>query len=222
MFLLLKLLLLPIWLPLKVIAELIEHAGHGSRRRRRVPAYHGRATLPDGRKWKCHHNHRTSEAAAECAAKHLRTITPPMRPVPLHRSGASVPQNNERMNIGTPSQWWPRAGWGTVRGFGRNREGFCFYWVPDDGGQPQLFEQPGVPARELGEYARGIMQGGSFTIKVSAQSMVKVVETYQEINRLKLSDRKTMFADHDSIYEDTGWAWMPDYTLAVVAPGLLN
>lgn len=37
MFLLLKLLLLPIWLPLKIIAELLEHSGHQKRPRGRKP-----------------------------------------------------------------------------------------------------------------------------------------------------------------------------------------
>jgi hypothetical protein len=109
-----------------------------------------------------------------------------------------------------------------VRGFGRNREGFRFYWVPDDGSQPQLFELPGVPARELGEYARGIMQGDNFTIKVSADSMARVAETFQKINRMDLPDRRTMFANRSDLDGDAGWAWMPDYTLAVVAPGLLR
>ena len=222
MFLLLKLLLLPIWLPLKILAELIEHAGHGRRKRRRTPTYHGRATLPDGQKWKCHHNHRTSEAATECAAKHLRTISPPMRPAPLPRGGASVPRDNARMNIGTPPHWWPRAGWGTVRGFARNGEGFRFYWVPDDGSQPRLFELPGVPARELGEYARGVMQGNDFSIKVSAESMADVAQTFQQLNQMELSKRKIMFADRTDLDGDAGWTWTPDYRLVPVAPGLVT
>jgi hypothetical protein len=46
MFLLLKLLLLPIWLPFKILAELLEHSGRNGRRRRRVPRASARRPRP--------------------------------------------------------------------------------------------------------------------------------------------------------------------------------
>jgi hypothetical protein len=126
------------------------------------------------------------------------------------------------MSVGTPPQWWPRAGWGTVRGFSRNREGYRFYWVPDDGSQAELFEQSGVPAPELGNYARGVMGAGRLTIKVSAGDMAEIERTYQKVNRKDLNDRMRMYAADNDLAGDAGWAWMPDYRLAKVAPGLLG
>jgi hypothetical protein len=109
-----------------------------------------------------------------------------------------------------------------VRGFARNREGFRFYWVPDDGSQPRLFELPGVPAREMGEYARGIMQGDNFTIKAPPGLMAEAKKTYQDINRMDLARRKRMFAVDNDLAGDAGWTWTPDYTVVPVAPGLVK
>lgn len=130
--------------------------------------------------------------------------------------------------VGKPPKWWPRAGWGTVRGYrfanrGNGRADIAFYFVPDDGSQPQLMElRNTVPLKEFGEYARGIKQGDSFTIKASAKTMAEVAQTFQRINQMELSKRKIMFADHNDLAGDAGWAWRPDYTLVPVAPGLLN
>jgi len=43
-----------------------------SRTYRRSPTYHGTLRLPDGSSWSCHHQHRTPEAARECAQKYAR------------------------------------------------------------------------------------------------------------------------------------------------------
>ena len=187
------------------------------------PSFHGTVPLPDGSVYRCHHGHRTEQAAIECAQKYIRanfsqTAHSPTGP----RTAASAPWNSAAPQVTRPPQWWPRAGWGTVRGFARNGEGFRFYWVPDDGSQPQLFELPGVPARELGEYARGVMRDGRFTVKVSVQSMAEADKLFREINGMDLSKRRRLFADRSDIDGDAGWTWTPDYTLVPAAPGLLN
>ncbi len=82
MFFLIKLLLLPVWLPLKLLGEIVEHSGHRSHhRRRRTPArsgYHatGSVTLADGSvaHFRCEHGHRTQSAALECVAACQRKI----------------------------------------------------------------------------------------------------------------------------------------------------
>jgi hypothetical protein len=76
--------------------------------------------------------------------------------------------------------------------------------------------------RELGEYARGVMQGDNFTVKVSVDSMAQAEANFQRINRMDLFKRKVMFADRSEIDGDAGWSWTSDYTLMKVAPGLLN
>ena len=186
------------------------------------PGFHGTVPLPDGSVYQCHHAHRTEQAALECAQKYIRTNFSQVHSPQVPRQTASAPRNNVTAEAHRPHQWWPRAGWGTVRGFARNREGFRFYWVPDDGSQPQLFELPGVPARELGEYARGIMQGDNFTIKVTPDIMAEAKKTYQEINRMDLARRQRMLAVDNDLAGDAGWAWTPDYTVVPVAPGLLS
>jgi hypothetical protein len=186
------------------------------------PGFHGTVPMPDGSVYQCHHAHRTEQAAIECAQKYICANFPQTHSPTRPRRMAPIPRNNITAEAPKPPQWWPRAGWGTVRRFARNGEGFRFYWVPDDGSQPQLFELPGVPARELGEYARGVMQGDNFTIKVSAKSMAEVAQTFQRINQMDLSKRKVIFADRTDLDGDAGWTWTPDYTLVPVAPGLLN
>jgi hypothetical protein len=82
MFFLIKLLLLPVWLPLKLLWEIVEHSGHRSHRRRRRTAarsgYHATSsvTLADGSiaHFRCEHAHRTQTAALECAAACQRKI----------------------------------------------------------------------------------------------------------------------------------------------------
>ena len=188
----------------------------------RTPAFHGTVPMPDGSVYKCHHSHRTEQAALECAQKYIRTNFPQTHSPANPRRAAPMPRDHAGPQVARPPQWWPRAGWGTVRGFARNGEGFRFYWVPDDGSQPRLFELPGVPARELGEYARGIMQGDNLTIKATPDLMAEAKKTYQEINRMDLARRQRMFAVDNDLAGDAGWAWTPDYTVVPVAPGLCN
>jgi hypothetical protein len=187
------------------------------------PSFHATVPLPDGSVYQCHHAHRTEHAAIECAQKYIRAnFSKAAYSPPGPRTAASAPWNNAGPQVTRPPQWWPRAGWGTVRGFARNGEGFRFYWVPDDGSQPQLFELPGVPARELGEYARGVVQDGRFTVKVSVQSMAEADKLFREINGMDLRKRRRLFADRSDIDGDAGWTWTPNYTLVPAAPGLLN
>jgi hypothetical protein len=56
-----------------------------------------------------------------------------------------VSKNSARPNASQPPQWWPRTGWETVRGYqaenkGNGRADLRFYFVPDDGSEPQFFE----------------------------------------------------------------------------------
>lgn len=188
----------------------------------RAPSFHGTVPMPDGSVYKCHHSHRTEQAALECAQKYIRTNFPQAHSPQAPRRMVPAPRNNVAEEVAKPPRWWPRAGWGTVRGFARDGQGFRFYWVPDDGGQPRLFELPGVPARELGEYARGVMQGDNFTIKVTPDIMAEAKKAYQEINSMDLARRKRMFTVDNDLAGDAGWAWTPDYTVVPVVPGLLN
>ena len=59
------------------------------RRRKKSRSYHGSLSLPDGSSWDCHHQHRTAEAANECARKHARQvgmrIQQPSMPPPVGR-----------------------------------------------------------------------------------------------------------------------------------------
>jgi hypothetical protein len=135
-----------------------------------------------------------------------------------------MPPNNFRTQVSKPPQWWPRAGWGTVRGYRvENWDGrvdLSFQFVPDDGSEPRLVKiTDTVPPEELGEYTRGIMRWDDFTIKVSAEGMAEAEHTFQRINQMELSKRKIMFADRSDIDGDCGWAWTSDYTLVKVAPG---
>jgi len=165
-----------------------------------------------------------------CAEKYKRTVMPqeqhPGKAAPMSRSNGR-PQV-ARQQVGRPTTWWPRAGWGTVRGFGiqdrgNGRVNLSFYFVPDDGSQPELIEiMDTIVSKEIGEYARGIKRGDDFTIKVSAETMAKAARTFQEINQMELSKRKIMFADRTDVDGDAGWTWTPDYTLVPVAPGLLS
>jgi hypothetical protein len=131
-------------------------------------------------------------------------------------------------NVSKPLNWWPRAGWGTVRGYRiensqNGRVNLSFYFIPDDGSEPQRVTLTNTaPMSELGEYARGVMQGDNFTVKVSSDSMAQAETFFQRINRMDLSKRKAMFADRSDIDSDAGWSWTSDYTLTKVAPGLLN
>lgn len=139
-----------------------------------------------------------------------------------------MPWKNPRTQASKPPEWWPRAGWGTVRGYRiENRDGrvnLAFYFVPDDGSKPRLVQITDTfPPEELGEYARCIMHGDDdLTIKVSAESVARAERTFQGINQMELSKRKIMFADRSDIDGDCGWAWTSDYTLVKVAPGLLD
>jgi hypothetical protein len=157
-------------------------------------------------------------------AKYRLSLAPPVsRP----RGGASAgPQNTPAPTVGPPPQWWPRAGWGTVRGYqtrpsvnGGADQRFCF--VPDDGSTPQLFEFTNMALMPgMGEYARGFVRDGNITIKVSGKIMWDAQSSFQKINALDLHGRKAMFANGNDIYGDAGWAWTPDYYLVTAAPGL--
>jgi hypothetical protein len=61
--------------------------------------------------------------------------------------------------------------------------------------------------KELGEYARGIMQGDNFTVKVSVESAARAERLFQQINRMELSKRKAMFVDRSDIDGNAGWSW---------------
>jgi hypothetical protein len=198
----------------------------GRKRKRRKPAptgkptFHANVRLPDGSHYTCHHAHRTQQAAVACAERYQRSTGPQARP---------VSRNNASPKMTKPDQWWPRAGWGTIRGLQvqsiRNgRANLRFYFVPDDGSQPQFFDLADMtPLDGMGEYARGVMRDGELQIKVDAETMRKAEQTFQgKINRMHLADRKTMFADRNSMYEDAGWSWTPDYKLVKAAPGLVN
>jgi hypothetical protein len=75
--------------PLRVSIPLTSRRRRRRRTRsyRRAKTYHGTATLADGTRYKCHHNHRTPQAANECAQKHVRSqqarkAVPPATPKP--------------------------------------------------------------------------------------------------------------------------------------------
>jgi hypothetical protein len=145
-------------------------------------------------------------------------------------AGSEVPvfRDSAKPKVDKPLQWWPRAGWGTVRGYRiENNQGgrvsLSFYFVPDDGSEPrQVVLTNTVPMKELGEYARGIMRGDNFTVKVSVESMARAESLFQQINGMEFSERKAMFADRTDIDGDAGWSWTSDYRLVKVAPGLLQ
>ncbi len=214
--------------PLRVSVPLTGRRRRRKRRttKRKVSTFHAEARLPDGSVFKCHHEHRTQQAAIECAAKYRRSIDAEAR-VSTHRPvGTSTPR--EAPQVGKPQKWWPRAGWGTIRNYrvesaGGGRVNLSFTFVPDDGGQPQSFNiTDTAPMREMGEYARGVVRGENITIKVSAQGMAEAERIFQRINQLELSKRRTMFADRSDIDGDAGWTWTPTYTLAKAAPGLFG
>jgi hypothetical protein len=194
----------------------------------RAPAFHGTVPMPDGSVYKCHHSHRTERAAIECAQKYIRTNFPQAHSPQAPRRTAPVPRNNVAAEVPKPPKWWPRAGWGTVRGYriarkGNGRADLRFYFVPDDGSQPRIIELSDVvPLKEMGEYARGIMRGNNFTVKASAETMAQTKQTFQNINRMNLSERKKMFAVDNDLSGDAGWAWTPEYKLVPVAPGLVS
>ena len=167
------------------------------------------------------------------AALRARPVTPwpPHNRIPADPShaGREVPtfQNTAKPDIGKSPKWWPRGGWGTVRGYrSENRQNgrvdLSFYFVPDDGSKPRRIELTDtVPRKEIGEYARGIMQGDNFTIRVSVEGMARAESLFKQINEMEFSKRKAMFADRSDIDGDAGWSWTSDYTLVKVAPGLL-
>jgi hypothetical protein len=156
----------------------------------------------------------------------------PLQPhdhIPLAPQARSAPRNNAGPQAAKPPQWSPRAGWGTIRGYqfqstGNGRANLRFYFVPDDGSQPRLFDLADMaPLDGMGEYARGVMRDGELKIKVDAETMLQAEQTlHGKINLMDLVARKAMFADGNDVYEDAGWAWTPDYKLAKAAPGLLN
>jgi len=183
--------------------------------RSRARTFHGTVRARDGSTYTCHHEHPTEQAAAECAAKYLRSVGPPA-PVPTP-SGAAP-----------PPPWWPRTGWGTVRDYriydnGNGRADIFFKFVPDDGTEPRLVRLADtLPLAGLGEYARGILHRQGLTVKVSAEAMASAErDTFYGINQLDLAERRCMFTDSDGFDCDCGWAWTPDYRLVKVAPGLL-
>jgi hypothetical protein len=167
-------------------------------------------------------------ATLEYAAKYASASIPQSRSATRTEGPVPVSKNSARPNVSQPPQWQPRAGWGTVRGYqtrnkGNGRADLRFYFVPDDGGEPQFFELADiVPAAELGEYARGFMHNGSFDIKVSAETMAEVEQTFHQINGMDLAKRKKMFGGGNDLHADAGWAWTPDYHLVKVAPGLVQ
>jgi hypothetical protein len=65
----------------------------GSRRRRsRAKTYHGTPQLAGGGKWKCHHEHRTPEAAQACADREAKRRQPPPASAPARRAPQVHPQ----------------------------------------------------------------------------------------------------------------------------------
>lgn len=199
------------------------------RRRKRRPArktFHAKVRLADGSTYKCHHAHRTQQAALECAAKYQRSVNARPKTRPQQPSPRRVPQPQPQ--VGKPPQWWPRAGWGTIRnyrsqGSGHGTATVSFLFVPDDGSQPQPFELPGsVPVSEMGDFARCILRGDNLTVKVSAAMMADVEQTFRKINQMPLDQRRIMFADRGDLDGDAGWTWTSDYTLVKIAPGLVN
>jgi len=104
---------------------------------------------------------------------------------------------------------------------GNGRADLSFYFVPDDGSKPQFFKLADTaPMGELGEYARGLMRDGNFSIKVSVETMADAERSFERVNSMDLPRRKAMFASGSDVYGDAGWAWTPDYRLVKVAPGL--
>lgn len=156
---------------------------------------------------------------------HTTQTSVPERP----RSRAPMARNDVLAQSGRPQQWWPRAGWGTVRNYRvenseSGKANLSFTFVPDDGTEPRLIQLADViPLEGLGEYARGIIRGKDTTIRVSVQGMARAeLEIFRKINQLELSKRQIMFANRSDIDGDCGWAWTSDYTLVKVAPGLLD
>lgn len=128
---------------------------------------------------------------------------------------------------GKPPQWQPHAGWGTVREYHREtrQDGHVIAsctFVPDDGSAPQVFELTDTAPPGLGEYARGTMQAGNFSMHASAEGMAKAESVFGDINEMDISDRKALFGHDPDVYAIYGWAWTPDYRLVKVAPGLLD
>ena len=123
--------------------------------------------------------------------------------------------------------WRPRPGWGTIRGYSAaaNRDGStdvtCVF-VPDDGSEAVTLTVSSARTPELGDYARGVMTGdGELTIKVSADTMLDAEQhTFARINALEPAERAQIYAEHNDLVEDCGWAWTTGYTLAKAAPGL--
>lgn len=197
-----------------------------ARARARTPTFHGTVRLPDGSAYTCHHAHRTEQAAIECAAKYKRTITP-QAPTPTRpRKKASMGPNDPGTQVSNSPRWWPRAGWGTVRGYRmKNRDNgnvdLSFKFVPDDGSEPRWIRiTDTAPMNELGEYARGLMQGDHVTINVPPESMAEAEGIFQRINQMELSKRKSLFTNRSDLAGDCGWTWTSDYTVVKVAPGL--
>lgn len=206
------------------------------------PAFHGTVPLPDGSTYICPHIHGTEQSATACAEKYIRANFSQARS-PTGQKGAASPPWSDAADPGTAGsppwsdaappvanspQGAPRASWGTVRKYraqnaGNGRVSLSFTFVPDDGSEPRLFELADVaPLEDIGEYARGVVQGDNFTVKISAKTMAETRQTFQEINWLSLPERKKMFAMDYDLSGDAGWAWTPDYTLMPVVPGLLN
>lgn len=211
--------------------------GHRRRRRRPVarrksPAFHAEVRLPNGAVYKCHHSHRTPRAATECAAKYQRSVgtrpAPPAQQRQPRPQSAVTPFPCGAPKVGKPPQWWPRAGWGTIRNYRIENDGYgkaniSFLFVPDDGGQPQPFDYPNTTRiQEMAEYARGHLRGNNLTIKVSADSMARAEQTFRGINEMPPQKRQLMFAERTDLEGDAGWTWTADYTLAKVAPGLIH
>jgi hypothetical protein len=150
------------------------------------------------------------------------------------RNAANFPQGFAARGImrpgpGGPQGWSPRAGWGTVRDYQivnrpNGRFDVSFSFVSDDGTVAQFVRVTDtLPQPEIGEFARGLLQGEHLTVKVSAEQMVKVErDTFRNINQMSLPDRQRMFGQFDGFDADCGWTWTPDYQLVVAAPGLLH
>jgi hypothetical protein len=70
----------------------------GSTRRRRGKTWHAIATFADGSEYKCHHDHRTEQAAVACAQKYRRDreagkAVPPLTKKPRARRASPPPRS---------------------------------------------------------------------------------------------------------------------------------
>jgi hypothetical protein len=94
-------------------------------------------------------------------------------------------------------------------------------FIPDDGGGPIPIVLHDSNMPEVGEYARAIMLSREeLRMMVSAASMTEAEEMFGRLNDVEPAQRALMYKEGDDCYEDSGWAWTPDYELVRAAPGM--